>query len=820
MTVTLKGPTVLVIALTSCMLCLAGPVEITQTGEALTLGNGLAEYTLDPATGYCLSGARLVPQDLPAPLSAAQFLYEEEGRWVYESGAPIPELESDRFAQDDLQIEGDAGRMTVRVIRHNSRFRLAKSFTLSADDPVLDLAFEVTPIADHAAGWGYTTMVWLGTAERRWLHPRNEVRGGRVVQAVAGGLPSGGKVGNRPWTLLPDPWVGCVNAETGAGLIVLKGADEMLPLRAGEQGAQAFVGLRASNFPAFEAGAARQRTLAGKLALLPFVGEPDEALEAALRAHGRADLGPQFPRKAQSGAVLQRGEGLTLWWDLPTSKVFRDEPLPPDTADGVRIHAARGEYEPFQLVLRPDEALEAVRLECPSLTGPGGEIGEVTWHALEYYRSEEQVQPTGFVGEVPDTLLAARQIDCAAGVNQPLWVTVRVPRDAAPGDYTGAVRVMAGDRQIAEAPVELHVWDFALPEERSLAVWCPVWEGNLRQHYGREQTAELLPAYLQNVAEHRAGQQRMSANPVIEWDEEGNVTRADFAAFDAALEELVERDRLPIITLPVFTIGYGHIPRDNRFGKADEILTPLWRKKCEGYARALARHLEKRGLNDRMVMSLFDEPHAEYFPMIREVIELLRGVEPRWRYTYWGAYAPQLEGAVDVWTIPMSHYAPSLAERIRARGEEVWVYNPPAYYIDDTAMSVRTVYWWAWRHEIPLVYQWTITAWIEWTGSETLWDPHRNASWVLPGEDGPLNTVRFELTREGLEDYEYLALLKGLVVDADGELVRRARSLLARAEAMAWTSDDEKIAFLHSHDQVALHDLRREIGECVEAMAR
>jgi hypothetical protein len=349
-------------------------------------------------------------------------------------------------------------------------------------------------------------------------------------------------------------------------------------------------------------------------------------------------------------------------------------------------------------------------------------------------------------------------------------------------------------------------------------MWCPIWAGNLRKHYGQQRTDELLPTYLQNVANHLAGQQAVGAGPVVEWDEEGNVTRADFAAFDAALEEKMQRDRLPITTLPLFTIGYGHEPRNNRFGTAEEILTPLWRKKVEGYARALAEHLEEKGLNDRVVMSLFDEPHADYYPMIRGVVELLRDVEPRWRYTYWGAYAPALEGAVDVWTIPMSHYREALAERIRDRGEEVWVYNPPAYYIDDTAMSVRTVYWWAWRHRIPLVFQWTITAWIEWTGSETLWDPHRNASWVLPGEDGPLNTVRFELTREGLEDFEYLVLLEELAAEAEGEAAEKAQALLARAREVAWASEDGKLAFVHSQDQTALHALRVEIGECVEAL--
>jgi len=409
-------------------------------------------------------------------------------------------------------------------------------------------------------------------------------------------------------------------------------------------------------------------------------------------------------------------------------------------------------------------------------------------------------------------------VTCPAGMNQPLWVTVRVPRDAGAGDYTGAVCVLAADEELATVPISLHVWDFALPEDRSLAMWCPIWWGRMTPVYGEERTAELYPLFLQNVADHRAGQHRTREEPVVRWDDEGNVTEVDFTAFDAGFRTMVERDRLPIIEIPFFTIGYGHVPRNNRFGTAEEILSPLWRSKCEGYARALSDHLEELGLNDSTVISLFDEPHAEYYLMIRDVVALLRGVEPRWRYTFWGVYAEELEGAIDVWTVPMSRFSPGLAERVRARGEEVWVYNPPAYYIDDTAMSVRTVYWWAWRQRVPLIYQWTTNAWVEWTDNETLWDPHRNASWVLPGDDGPVNTVRFELTREGLEDYEYLVLLEGLAAEADGEDAVAARDLLDRARALAWTSDDEKIAFLHSQDQAELHRLRKEMGDLIEKL--
>jgi len=368
------------------------------------------------------------------------------------------------------------------------------------------------------------------------------------------------------------------------------------------------------------------------------------------------------------------------------------------------------------------------------------------------------------------------------------------------------------------------VWDFALPEERSLTAFCPVWRGHLDKHYGQQRTAELWQAYLDNLAAHRVGMLAPEGRARVQWDEEGGLAQADFGAVERGLAGFFDRFRLKLTTLADFTLGWGHEPRDNRFGKADEILSPLWSARCENYARALAERLEAGNWRDRVVFSLFDEPRADYYPMIRDAVALMGKADPSWRFTFWGTYAPELEGTIDVWTVPASHYSPSVAARARARGDEVWVYNPPGYCVDATAMALRTNYWWMWREGIPVVFQWTINAWVEWTGSTTLWDPHRNASWVLPGEDGPTNTLRFELTREGLEDFEYLTLLAGLVKTAEAkgrrELAQEGARVLARVDEITRTPADEKVAMLHTQDQRLLHEVRRQAGQAIERLRR
>ena len=59
----------------------------------------------------------------------------------------------------------------------------------------------------------------------------------------------------------------------------------------------------------------------------------------------------------------------------------------------------------------------------------------------------------------------------ARGAVQPIWITVNVPKDAKPGDYTGALTVAAGDAKLADVPVRLSVADWTLPDTKDFATF-------------------------------------------------------------------------------------------------------------------------------------------------------------------------------------------------------------------------------------------------------------------------------------------------------------------------------------------------------------
>src|SRR5262249_54936398 len=143
------------------------------------------------------------------------------------------------------------------------------------------------------------------------------------------------------------------------------------------------------------------------------------------------------------------------------------EALPPvTTGDAIDLRAAKNELEPFQVVVRADAAGTA-RLSMTPFTGPSTQ-GDIELRRVEYVTISEPSDPGGIPsGLIPDPLHPAafgEDQSVPAGENQPFWITVHVPADAAAGDYTATLTVeVAGGK--SDIPVRLHVFDFALPAE-------------------------------------------------------------------------------------------------------------------------------------------------------------------------------------------------------------------------------------------------------------------------------------------------------------------------------------------------------------------
>ncbi len=79
-----------------------------------------------------------------------------------------------------------------------------------------------------------------------------------------------------------------------------------------------------------------------------------------------------FSTACFANGVITSGDWGVAWISGSTYKIRRDAPVPSNKISSVKIFAARNEYEPFQIILRPAKQLDGVKVAPRSLSGPSG----------------------------------------------------------------------------------------------------------------------------------------------------------------------------------------------------------------------------------------------------------------------------------------------------------------------------------------------------------------------------------------------------------------------------------------------------------------
>jgi hypothetical protein len=246
---------------------------------------------------------------------------------------------------------------------------------------------------------------------------------------------------------------------------------------------------------------------------------------------------------------------------------------------------------------------------------------------------------------------------------------------------------------------------------------------------------------------------------------------------------------------------------------------PLFDTLTVAVFRQIAAHLERKGWLDRAVYYVTDEPGEDDVPALRQICRLIRQADPRLRtaLTYDPANRPRLAELVDdqgrslisLWIPYCSLYRDEVAARERAKGADYWLYDvKDAALITHTGLANRALLWTVWRRDAKGYLYYLSTYW----GREvTPWDrpsfllpgvsyqyrqgdgyffypPQRRYNPVPPVLDTVVTSIRWELLREGVEDYDTLRLLEALTAQAEQRQLPAAtagRAVLAQARALA-----------------------------------
>ena len=124
----------------------------------------------------------------------------------------------------------------------------------------------------------------------------------------------------------------------------------------------------------------------------------------------------------------------SLWTAPPSRRVFKNDSAPVATSGTIQVYAAKNEFEPFQLVVKP-AASGNVTVSIGNFgSGITTEIFQV-----KYVNIAQATDNLGSTGPYPDPLWPIANggtVALTAGNNTSFWFSISVPQTAPAGTYT------------------------------------------------------------------------------------------------------------------------------------------------------------------------------------------------------------------------------------------------------------------------------------------------------------------------------------------------------------------------------------------------
>jgi len=506
---------------------------------------------------------------------------------------------------------------------------------------------------------------------------------------------------------------------------------------------------------------------------------------------------------------------LRVWTTAETRHVLRSAPA--EESKVVKLAAARNEWQSFQILVRSTEAVAGLVIEPGDLRGPGDAVLRAVDARL--YREHQLYLDTGTYRNnefkpdwYPDPLIpfqhpsagkklagarfTAVPFDLPSNQTHAFWVDVYVPEGQPSGEYNGVYRVTAAAGKPVEIQVSLTVWNFSLPQTPALETAFGSPAERLRSYYRERAQANKEPEPTDWAAVEEQCAQLLSDH------------RLDATPPDATLTPVAQRDgsfRIPpeqVRALREFVDRY-HVnalqtPHPNTVVKdpeAESAKLRAWLAAFDAAAKALDR--------PQVVFFTYlrDEPNTaedyhyvqKWGRAVRQAHSAVKVLVVEQTYTEPGMAGADsawgdLYGAVDIWCPLFSLHKQDSSARRQALGETIWAYTalcqgPPTpwWEIDFPLLNYRVPAWIAWRYGMKgLLYWGGLSYWGQiddpWVQApvfigrgnpqqgekDTVFDGE--GSLVYParavGYDGIVATVRLKALRDGIQDYEYLALLE------------------------------------------------------------
>lgn len=310
----------------------------------------------------------------------------------------------------------------------------------------------------------------------------------------------------------------------------------------------------------------------------------------------------------------------------------------------------------------------------------------------------------------------------------------------------------------------------------------------------------------------------------------------DFTDFDRAGERYLDGFGFNAFRLALKGMGSGtYYDRTPGVFEGFEQGTAEYEKLMQRYLGQIERHLGEKGWLGKEYIYWFDEPDVKDYPFVREGNEMIKKHAPRLTTFLTEHVAGQdLSDVTDISCTIWHKLDHEKAQKLNDRGLEYWTYlccwpKSPwiSEFIDHDAVNLRMWIWASWKFRFKGILIWSTNYWNSlsaspkgwlqnpwdepmsfvtgygWPqGEQTIWGNGDGRFFYPPNRDpnvtgkahmeGPVPSLRLEILRDGLEDYEYLVILRKAIDQAPAGKKGLAREAAQLLELPARIVTDEK----------------------------
>jgi hypothetical protein len=278
----------------------------------------------------------------------------------------------------------------------------------------------------------------------------------------------------------------------------------------------------------------------------------------------------------------------------------------------------------------------------------------------------------------------------------------------------------------------------------------------------------------------------------------------DFSAFDRAAERYLDEFGFNSFNLGLEGVGSGSFySHEEGVFAGFRQGTPEYDKLFSAYLSRVQDHLAEKGWLGKEYIYWFDEPDEKDYPFVRQgMVNIRKAASKLTRFITEHKPGPDIMDVSEISCTIFDRVDPDAMAPLILQGREFWSYlctGPKApwvtLFIDHPAINLRIWLWMSYQFKLKGILVWRANYW---TSSNVFSDKTLQNPWLdpmsyvigygtpygqvnywgngdgrflyppnrRPGQDrtkyisGPVNSIRWEILREGIEDYEYFLLLE------------------------------------------------------------